>query len=171
MRKDRMGEPPAPVVLGEKTSGEEKNMQGTEQRTSKARNPFEAFGLRPELLRAVAEKNYKTPTPIQEKAIPLVLEGKDLLGCAQTGTGKTAAFALPILNRLQEKPWKGSGRRPIRALVLTPTRELASQIAESFGAYGKHTALKHATVFGGVSQHPQAQALQRGIDILVATPG
>jgi len=142
-----------------------------EQKAFKERNPFEAFGLRPELLRAVAEKNYTTPTPIQEKAIPFVLEGKDLLGCAQTGTGKTAAFALPILNRLQETPWKGSGRRPIRALVLTPTRELASQIAESFGAYGRHTALKHAIVFGGVSQHPQAQALERGIDILVATPG
>src|SRR4030066_43877 len=109
MRKDRTGEQRAPpVVLGEKKSGEEKNMAQQEQRTSKERNPFEAFGLRPELLRAV---------------------------------------------------------------VLTPTRELASQIAESFGAYGKHTALKHATVFGGVSQHPQAQALQRGIDILVATPG
>src|SRR3972149_10242298 len=98
MRKDRSGEPPAPVVLGEKTSGEKKKMQEPEQRTSIARNPFEAFGLRPELLRAVAEKNYTTPTPIQEKAIPFVLAGKDLLGCAQTGTGKTAAFALPILN-------------------------------------------------------------------------
>src|SRR5512141_3147199 len=133
--------------------------------------PFEAFGLRPEILRAVAEKNYTTPTPIQEKAIPIVLEGKDLIGCAQTGTGKTAAFALPILHRLQGTPWKGTGRRPIRVLVLTPTRELASQIAESFGAYGKHTALKHAIVFGGVNQGPQAQALRRGIDILVATPG
>ena len=142
-----------------------------EQKAFQERNPFEAFGLSPELLRAVAEKNYTTPTPIQEKAIPLVLEGKDLLGCAQTGTGKTAAFALPILNRLQETPWKGRGRRPIRALVLTPTRELASQIAESFGAYGRHTALRHAIVYGGVSQHPQAQALERGIDILVATPG
>jgi ATP-dependent RNA helicase RhlE len=132
---------------------------------------FETFGLRPEILRSVAEKNYTVPTPIQEKAIPFVLEGKDLLGCAQTGTGKTAAFALPILHRLQETPWKGHGRRPIRTLVLTPTRELASQIAESFGAYGKYTGLRHAIVFGGVSQHPQAQALQRGIDILVATPG
>jgi len=132
---------------------------------------FDAFGLRPEILRAVAEKNYAVPTPIQEKAIPVVLEGKDLIGCAQTGTGKTAAFALPILHRLQETPWRGTGRRPIRVLVLTPTRELASQIAESFGAYGRHTALKHAIVFGGVNQGPQAQALRRGIDILVATPG
>ncbi len=142
-----------------------------EQRNSEARKSFEAFGLRPELLRAVAEMHYKTPTPIQEKAIPFVLEGKDLLGCAQTGTGKTAAFALPILHHLQETPGKGRGRRPIRALVLTPTRELASQIAESFGAYGRHTGLKTAIVFGGVSQGPQAQALARGIDILVATPG
>src|SRR5512134_2244408 len=132
---------------------------------------FEAFGLRPEILRAVAEKNYTVPTPIQEKAIPIVLEGKDLIGCAQTGTGKTAAFALPILHRLQGTPWRGTGRRPIRVLVLTPTRELASQIAESFGEYGRHTALKHAIVFGGVNQGPQAQALRRGIDILVATPG
>ncbi len=142
-----------------------------ENRTSKERTSFEEFGLRPEILRAVAEKNYTTPTPIQEKAIPFVLEGKDLLGCAQTGTGKTAAFALPILNRLQGTPRKGHGRRPIRALVLTPTRELASQIAESFGAYGRHTGLRHAIVFGGVSQDPQTQALKRGIDILVATPG
>ena len=146
-------------------------MAAPEQRTSKERNPFEAFGLRPELLRAVAEKNYTSPTPIQEKAIPFVLEGKDLLGCAQTGTGKTAAFALPILHRLQETPWTDRGRRPIRVLVLTPTRELASQIAESFGDYGRYTGLRHTIVFGGVSQHPQAQALQRGIDILVATPG
>ena len=142
-----------------------------EKRTSQERKSFEAFGLRPEILRAIAEKNYTTPTPIQEKAIPFVLEGKDLLGCAQTGTGKTAAFALPILHRLRGSPWKGGGRRPIRALVLTPTRELASQIAESFGAYGRHTDLRHAIVFGGVSQGPQAGALQRGIDILVATPG
>ena len=142
-----------------------------EQTTSQERNPFEAFGLRPELLRAVAEKHYTTPTPVQEKAIPFVLEGKDLIGCAQTGTGKTAAFALPILHRLLGTPRNGNGRRPIRVLVLTPTRELASQIAESFGAYGRHTGLTHAIVFGGVSQHPQAQALQRGIDILVATPG
>jgi ATP-dependent RNA helicase RhlE len=142
-----------------------------EQGTSVERSSFQTFGLRPEILRAVAEKKYTTPTPIQEKAIPLVLDGKDLLGCAQTGTGKTAAFALPILHRLQENPWKGTGRRPIRVLVLTPTRELASQIAESFGAYGRYTGLRHATVFGGVNQGPQAQALLRGIDILVATPG
>src|SRR5512142_2965615 len=135
------------------------------------KSSFEAFGLRPEILRAVAEKKYTTPTPIQEQAIPIVLEGKDLIGCAQTGTGKTAAFALPILHRLRGTPWKGVGRRPIRALVLTPTRELASQIAESFREYGAHTGLRHAVVFGGVGQYPQAQALKQGIDILVATPG
>ncbi len=142
-----------------------------EERPLEANPSFEMFGLRRELLRAVAEKKYTTPTPIQVKAIPLVLEGKDVLGCAQTGTGKTAAFALPILHRLQGTPWKGSGRRPIRVLVLTPTRELASQIAESFGVYGRYTGLTHAVVFGGVNQGPQAQALRRGIDILVATPG
>jgi len=107
-------------VLGEKTSGEEKKMQ-TEQLLEKKMS-FEEFGLRPEILRAVAEKKYTTPTPIQEKAIPIVLGGKDLIGCAQTGTGKTAAFALPILHRLQATPWRGTGRRPIRVLVLTPTR-------------------------------------------------
>ena len=147
----------------------EQLLDPTEQLLEK--KSFEEFGLRPEILRAVAEKKYTIPTPIQEKAIPIVLEGKDLIGCAQTGTGKTAAFALPILHRLQGTPWRGTGRRPIRVLVLTPTRELASQIAESFGEYGKHTTLKHAIVFGGVNQGPQSQALRRGIDILVATPG
>ena len=132
---------------------------------------FETFGLCPEILRAVSAKNYKMPTPIQEKAIPHVLEGKDLLGCAQTGTGKTAAFALPILQRLFSAREKGRGRRSIRVLVLTPTRELAVQIADSFGAYGKHTGLRHAVVYGGVSQKPQEQALRQGMDILVATPG
>ena len=142
-----------------------------EERPLEAVSSFGKFGLRPELLRAVAEKKYAIPTPIQAKAIPLVLEGKDVLGCAQTGTGKTAAFALPILHRLQGAPRKGTGRRPVRVLVLTPTRELASQVAESFGEYGRHTGLSHAVVFGGVHQGPQAQALRRGIDILVATPG
>ncbi|GAB4370614.1 MAG: DEAD/DEAH box helicase [Deltaproteobacteria bacterium] len=142
-----------------------------EQTTCTESTGFEEFGLRPEILRAVAEMRYVTPTPIQRKSIPHVLQGKDLLGCAQTGTGKTAAFALPILHRLQERPWKGSGRRPIRVLVMTPTRELASQIAESFGQYGRHTGLCRAVVFGGVGQGPQEQALKRGVDILVATPG
>ncbi len=150
---------------------------------------FEELGLSPELLSAVKAKNYLAPTPIQERAIPLVLEGKDVMGCAQTGTGKTAAFALPILQLLRErvrgsvKPpeagapkrretgRRGSGRRPVRALVLTPTRELATQIAESFGAYGRDTGVSHAVVYGGVSQGPQEQALRKGVDVLVATPG
>jgi ATP-dependent RNA helicase RhlE len=132
---------------------------------------FEKFGLCPEILRAIRAKNYKKPTPIQEKAIPSVLEGKDLLGCAQTGTGKTAAFALPILQRLSATNSRDRGRRAVRSLVLTPTRELATQIADSFGAYGRFTGLRHAAVYGGVSQKPQEQAIRRGIDVLVATPG
>jgi ATP-dependent RNA helicase RhlE len=131
---------------------------------------FDQFGLSPEILKAVKAEKYETPTPIQEKAIPHVMEGKDLLGCAQTGTGKTAAFALPILNRLAAEPLK-SGRRNIRCLVLSPTRELASQIADSFSAYGKFTHLRNAVVFGGVSQRPQTDAIRKGVDILVATPG
>jgi len=133
--------------------------------------PFQTFGLSPEILRAVQEMHYATPTPIQEKAIPHVLEGKDLLGSAQTGTGKTAAFALPILHRLAGESRNVRGRRVVRSLVLTPTRELAMQIGDSFGDYGRHTGLRHAVIYGGVSQRPQEQALQRGVDILVATPG
>lgn len=122
------------------------------------------------LLRAVEEKGYTTPTPIQTRAIPPVLAGRDLLGCAQTGTGKTAAFTLPILQLLAAEP-APKGRRPIRALVLTPTRELAIQIDECCRDYARHTALRHAVIFGGVNQRPQVDALQRGVDLLVATPG
>ena len=138
---------------------------------------FSDLKLMPSLLKAVEEEGYTSPSPIQEKAIPPVLEGRDLVGCAQTGTGKTAAFALPILQRLTKNPLRRSedqpGRsvRPIRALILTPTRELALQIQESFEAYGRHTHLRSAVIFGGVSQVPQVAALQKGIDILVATPG
>jgi len=140
---------------------------------------FEELGLAPELLQAIAALDYGTPTPIQEKAIPVVLEGKDLLGCAQTGTGKTAAFALPILQRLNRPPAEetmpGGGRRrsarPIRALVLEPARELALQVSESFGAYGARTPLRQTVVYGGKKQGPQAEALRKGVDILVATPG
>lgn len=138
---------------------------------------FSDLKLMPSLLRAVEELGYARPSPIQEKAIPPVLEGRDLIGCAQTGTGKTAAFALPILQRLTKQPIrKPDGRsaaspRPIRALILTPTRELALQIHESFEAYGRHTHLRSAVVFGGVSQVPQVEALQKGVDILIATPG
>ncbi len=122
------------------------------------------------LLKALSEEKYEHPTPIQVRAIPQLLDGRDVLGCAQTGTGKTAAFALPILQLMAEHSRK-SGRRPIRALVLSPTRELAAQIGESFAAYGRHMHLRHLVVFGGVKQHSQVRSLARGVDILVATPG
>jgi ATP-dependent RNA helicase RhlE len=130
---------------------------------------FAALGLIDPLQRAVASVGYARPTPIQVQAIPHLLAGRDLLGCAQTGTGKTAAFALPILDRLARRP-RPSGRGP-RALVLTPTRELATQIAEDFEDYGANVASKCAVVFGGVGQGPQVQALRRNVDIVVATPG
>jgi ATP-dependent RNA helicase RhlE len=136
---------------------------------------FNDLSLIEPLLRALEAEGYERPTPIQQQAIPPVLEGNDLLGCAQTGTGKTAAFALPMLQLLHTKypaPVGGTGtRRPIRALILTPTRELALQISESFSAYGKHLQLRNMVVFGGVGQTPQTDALRRGTDILVATPG
>jgi ATP-dependent RNA helicase RhlE len=131
---------------------------------------FEDLNLIEPILRAVREEGYFQPTPIQEKGVPHVLAGRDLLGCAQTGTGKTAAFALPILQLLYTTR-KHGGHRVIRALVLSPTRELAAQIGDSFVAYGRHTGLLAAVVFGGVSQVPQARALRHGVDILVATPG
>jgi ATP-dependent RNA helicase RhlE len=133
---------------------------------------FEELGLSQPILRAVAAEGYTIPTPIQSKAIPHVLAGRDLLGCAQTGTGKTAAFALPILHRLTAagNPPRGRGRR-IRVLVLSPTRELAAQIGESFQTYGYNTALRQTVVFGGVGQNPQTRAIKHGVDILVATPG
>ncbi|MBN2581391.1 MAG: DEAD/DEAH box helicase [Pirellulales bacterium] len=133
---------------------------------------FQKLGLHEPILRAVVSAGYNAPTPIQSEAIPHVMAGRDLLGSAQTGTGKTAAFALPILHRLthRENPPSGRGRR-IRALVLSPTRELASQIGESFHTYGRHTSLRCTTIFGGVGQYPQTKALHNGVDILVATPG
>lgn len=121
--------------------------------------------------KALAEEGYTTPTPIQAQAIPILLKGTDLLGCAQTGTGKTAAFAIPILQLMHGKRSNEKGPRNIKALILTPTRELAIQIEESFKAYGRHLPLKHLVIFGGVSQHPQTEALKHGVDILVATPG
>ncbi|WRS26374.1 DEAD/DEAH box helicase [Oscillospiraceae bacterium MB08-C2-2] len=132
---------------------------------------FSELNIIPPILRALTKEGYKNPTPIQEQAIPPVLERRDLLGCAQTGTGKTAAFAVPILQLLYEKGKRPEGRRPIRALVLTPTRELALQIQESFSAYGRQTGLRSCVVFGGVSQKPQEENLRRGVDVLVATPG
>ncbi len=131
---------------------------------------FAELGLIPPIARAVAAEGYEKPTPIQARAIPHVLAGRDLLGLAQTGTGKTAAFALPILQRLADTA-PGKGHRHIRCLVLTPTRELASQIGESFNTYGKHLPLRTTVIFGGVGMEAQKQALKHGIDILVATPG
>lgn len=130
---------------------------------------FVDLKLSPPIQKALVEMGYQTPSPIQEKAIPPVLAGRDLFGCAQTGTGKTCAFAAPILQRLGTD--RGGKRPPIRALVLTPTRELALQIYENFVQYGKYLPLRCAVIFGGVSQNPQVEKLQRGVDILVATPG
>ena len=131
---------------------------------------FASLGLTDALTRAVSGAGYETPTPIQAQAIPHLLAGKDVLGCAQTGTGKTAAFALPILDRLSRNP-RPAGRTGPRVLVLTPTRELALQIAESFTTYGRHVAPKCAVIYGGVGQEPQVAALRRGCEIVVATPG
>jgi ATP-dependent RNA helicase RhlE len=134
---------------------------------------FETLGLMPELLRALADNNYTTPTPIQAEAIPLALAGKDLLGGAQTGTGKTAAFALPLLQRLAQgeiAPGAPGPRKP-RALILTPTRELAVQVNDSLRTYGKHLKLNTAAIYGGAGMGPQFDLLKRGVDILVATPG
>ena len=132
---------------------------------------FEQLNLIEPILKALNEEGYKIPTPIQEKAIPAILERKDLLGCAQTGTGKTAAFAIPILQILYGMKSTNNSRRNIKALILTPTRELAVQIKDSFKAYGRHTGLKETVVFGGVGQFPQTTALKDGVDILIATPG
>ena len=132
---------------------------------------FTSLGLRAELLRAVAEQGYSEPTPIQCQAIPPILAGRDLMGGAQTGTGKTAGFTLPLLQRLMTAGKPARARRPIRALVLTPTRELAAQVSESIITYGRHLPLTSTVVFGGVSINPQKTRLSRGVDILVATPG
>ena len=136
---------------------------------------FDSLGLSAELLRAVSEQGYSEPTPIQRKAIPIILQGLDVMAGAQTGTGKTAGFTLPLLQRLSDKPAgadaRQRGARPIRALVLTPTRELAAQVAESVQTYGRHLSMKSAVIFGGVKINPQIDTLRRGVDILVATPG
>jgi ATP-dependent RNA helicase RhlE len=131
---------------------------------------FSQLNLIEPILKALKTEGYETPTPIQEQAIPVVLQGRDLLGCAQTGTGKTAAFSIPIL-QLMHQAHAERGPHRIKALILTPTRELAIQIDESLAAYGRHTGLRHAVIFGGVGQKPQTDALRAGIDILTATPG
>ncbi|MGE0607451.1 MAG: DEAD/DEAH box helicase [Pirellulales bacterium] len=136
---------------------------------------FESLGLAAPILRSVTAEGYTIPTPIQAQAIPLVLEGHDLFGCAQTGTGKTAAFALPILHKLSAPPAQGQPAekkpRRIRALILSPTRELAQQISDSFKAYGRNAPLRSTMIYGGVNQNPQVRALKAGVDIVVATPG
>jgi ATP-dependent RNA helicase RhlE len=131
---------------------------------------FTDLGLSEPILRAISEEGYTSPTPIQEKSIPAVLKGGDLLAAAQTGTGKTAGFTLPILQRLSSSASSG-GKRQLRVLILTPTRELAAQVQESVVTYGKYTGLKSAVIFGGVGANPQIKAIAAGLDILVATPG
>ena len=130
---------------------------------------FDNLGLIPSLLKAVKEKGYDVPSPIQEKAIPLILEGKDVLASAQTGTGKTAGFTLPLLQRLSSNP--SNGKRNIRALILTPTRELAAQIYENVLEYSTHLNILSTVIFGGVNQRPQVATLRQGVDVLIATPG
>ena len=129
---------------------------------------FDTLGLRPELLRAVADEGYTQPTPVQIQAIPLILQGGDVMAGAQTGTGKTAAFALPILERLMATPLP-EGKRPVRVLVLTPTRELAVQVGESMRVYGQHLPLRSTVVYGGVNGNPQIEELRRGVDVIVAS--
>ena len=132
---------------------------------------FEDLQLIPEILKALKDEGYTDPTSIQEKAIPLVLKKEDVLGSAQTGTGKTAAFAIPIIQHLAKDNKNTSGRRRVKSLIVTPTRELAIQIGESFTAYAKYTQIKNTVIFGGVKQGSQVNALHRGVNVLVATPG
>ena len=132
---------------------------------------FEDLNIATNILKAVEDEGYTNPTPIQEKAIPIILDGNDLIGCAQTGTGKTAAFAIPIIHNLHKMGGSSKKTKVIRTLVVTPTRELAVQIGESFDTYGRYTNLRQTTIFGGVSQIPQVDILRKGIDILIATPG
>ena len=132
---------------------------------------FKDLNLIEPILKALQTEGYETPTPIQARTIPLILQRKDVLGCAQTGTGKTAAFAIPILQLLAEDFVNGKKSKAPKTLILTPTRELAIQIQESFTAYGKHIPLKWSVIFGGVSQHAQVMDLQKGVDVLIATPG
>ena len=134
---------------------------------------FTDLGLAKPLLKALAEKGYKEPTPIQAQAIPVVLQGKDVMGAAQTGTGKTAAFSLPLLQRMMkhENPSTSPARHPVRALVLLPTRELAVQVAQQVELYAKYTNLRSTVVFGGMDMKPQTAELKKGVEVLVATPG
>ena len=146
------------------------NLNGVDESNILDSTNFDALGLNQSLVRALLEAGYTEPTPIQVQAIPKVIEGHDLLGIAQTGTGKTAAFSLPILHHLNAKQVESKARHP-RALILAPTRELAIQIADSIKLYGSHIAFKQTSIFGGVGQNPQVAALKRGVDVIVATPG
>ncbi|KMQ80429.1 ATP dependent RNA helicase [Candidatus Burkholderia pumila] len=141
--------------------------------STQAAPTFDQFGLSPDILKAVHESGYTTPTPIQAQAIPAVLSGRDVMGAAQTGTGKTASFSLPIIQRLlpSANTSASPARHPVRALMLTPTRELADQVAANVSTYSKHTPLRSTVVFGGVDMNPQSDALRRGVEILIATPG
>ena len=130
---------------------------------------FKNLGLSDSLLKAISEKGYETPTPIQQKAIPRILEGKDVLASAQTGTGKTAGFTLPMLQKLANA--KQMHKRPVRALVLTPTRELAAQVYDDVKTYSKYVDIRSTVIFGGVNANPQIRTMKQGVDILVATPG
>ncbi|MDR5756568.1 DEAD/DEAH box helicase [Caballeronia sp. LZ035] len=146
----------------------------TNPSTAEAAAPtFDQFGLSADILKAVRESGYTTPTPIQAQAIPVVLAGRDVMGAAQTGTGKTASFSLPIIQRLlpNANTSASPARHPVRALMLTPTRELADQVAANVQTYSKHTPLRSTVVFGGVDMNPQSDALRRGVEILIATPG
>src|SRR5690606_19304464 len=131
---------------------------------------FSELAIIEPILRAIEEEGYTSPTPIQEQAIPKILNGHDVMGCAQTGTGKTAAFSIPVLQLLAERP-EAKGKRKIKTLILTPTRELAIQIGDSLKAYGRHLNVRSTVIFGGVNQNSQTNALNAGVDILVATPG
>ena len=131
---------------------------------------FDQLGLNDKILKAIQEKGYTQPSPVQEKAIPVILKGKDVLASAQTGTGKTAGFTLPILHLLSEKQYS-SKKAKIKSLILTPTRELAAQVAAEVKTYSKHLNLKSFVIFGGVNENPQKAALRQGVDVLVATPG
>ncbi|WP_287818428.1 DEAD/DEAH box helicase, partial [Idiomarina sp.] len=137
--------------------------------TEQSQTSFQSLGLSDNILRAVTECGYTTPTPIQQQAIPTVMAGHDLLAAAQTGTGKTAGFTLPLLHKLSQT--KTDGKPVIKALILTPTRELAAQVEDNLNTYAKYTGLKSLVIFGGVGINPQINALRRGVDILVATPG
>ncbi|NQV17465.1 MAG: DEAD/DEAH box helicase [Armatimonadetes bacterium] len=147
------------------------NVSNRKETETKKNEQFEELGIIKPLLKAIIEKKYTEPTSIQVKAIPLILKRNDVLGCAQTGTGKTAAFAIPILQHLFHERKGKSISRKIRSLVITPTRELAIQIAESFTVYGKFTGIQNTVIFGGVKQKAQTDALRKGVDVLVATPG